>query len=70
MVRGAVALGDAMCRGESGLRWWKEHSRFPTLFDPDHVSSPNRPALKHAGIDPNINLIVPGRSLSAESRDH
>jgi len=43
------------------LRWWKEHERFPALFDPDRVSLPNSPALKHGGIDTNIDLIVPGR---------
>ena len=43
------------------LRWWKERERFPALFDPDRVSSPNSPAGKHGGIDTNIDLIVLGR---------
>src|SRR3989440_5792870 len=43
------------------LRWWKEHERFPALFDPDRVSLPNSPALKHGGIDTHIDLIVLGR---------
>src|SRR6266516_2149560 len=43
------------------LRWWKEHERFPALFDPDRVSLPNSPAMKHGGIDTNIDLIVLGR---------
>src|SRR5260221_5271214 len=39
------------------LPWWKEHARFPLLFDPDRVSSPHRPA----GIDAHVDLVVPGR---------
>src|SRR5260221_5941682 len=43
------------------LPWWKEHARFPLLFDSDRVSSPHRPAVQHAGIDTHVDLVVPGR---------
>jgi hypothetical protein len=43
------------------LLWCKEPSRFPPLFDPDRVSSPHRPALKHRGINTYIDLIVLSR---------
>src|SRR5260221_2312883 len=42
------------------LPWWKEHARFPLLFDPDRVSSPHRPTGKHAGRDAHVDLVVPG----------
>src|SRR2546430_14082980 len=32
------------------------------LLNSDCISSPNRPTLKHAGIDTNVDLIVLGRS--------
>src|SRR5258706_15260912 len=42
------------------LPWWKEQARFLLLFDSDRVSSPHRPAGKHAGIDAHVDLVVPG----------